>query len=73
MNNEEVEKYLRLGYESLNERCNKLENYENYQEYFIKYLNSYIKLLSNDSDYVEEGQKDILEEILSKYYEIIEK
>ena len=25
MNNEEVEKYLRLGYESLNERCNKIE------------------------------------------------
>ena len=73
MNNEEVEKYLRLGYESLNERCNKLENYENYQEYFIKYLNSYIKLLSDDPDYIEEGQKDILEEILLKYEDIIEK
>ena len=73
MNNEEVEKYLRLGYESLNERYNKIENYENYQEYFIKYLNSYIKLLSDDPDLVEEGQKDILEEVLLKYKDIIKK
>ena len=37
------------------------------------YINSYIKLLSDDPDYIEKRQKDILEEILSKYYEIIEK
>ena len=72
MNNEEVEKYLRLGYESLNERCN-INISENKQKYFIEYLNSYIKLLSDDPDYVEEGQKDILEEILSEYEEIIYK
>ena len=32
-----------------------------------------IELLSDDPDYVEERQKDILEEILSEYEEIIEK
>ena len=72
MNKEEVEKYLKLGYESLNERCN-INIIENKQKYFIAYLNSYIKLLSNNPDSVEEGQKEILEEILLKYYEIIEK
>ena len=44
---------------------------ENQQKDFIEYLTSYIELLSDDPDYVEERQKDILEEILSKYKEII--
>lgn len=43
------------------------------QKEFIDYINSYIKLLSDDPDYIEERQKDILEEILSEYEEIIEK
>ena len=42
------------------------------QKEFINYINSYIELLKNQPDLVEEGQKDILEEILSKYKEIIE-
>ena len=42
---------------------------ENQQKEFIDYINSYIKLLSDDPDYIEERQKDILEEILSKYKE----
>ena len=46
---------------------------ENQQKYFIEYLTSYIKLLSDDPDYIEERQKDILEEILSEYEEIIYK
>ena len=46
---------------------------ENQQKEFIKYLTSYIELLSNDPDFFDECQKDILEEILSKYEEIIEK
>ena len=43
---------------------------ENQQKEFINYINSYIELLKNKPDLVEEGQKDILEEILSKYKEI---
>ena len=41
------------------------------QKEFINYINDYIKLLKDKPDLVEEGQKDILEEILSKYKEII--
>ena len=41
------------------------------QKEFINYINDYIKLLKDKPDLVEEGQKDILEEILSKYQEII--
>lgn len=44
---------------------------KNQQQEFIKYLTSYIELLNNKPDLVEEGQKDILKEILQKYKEII--
>ena len=44
---------------------------ENKQKEFIEYLTSYIDLLSNKPDLIEENQKDILEEILSKYRSII--
>ena len=44
---------------------------ENHQKKFINYLTSYIELLSNKPDLVEEGQKEILEEILLKYKKII--
>ena len=44
---------------------------KNQQKEFIEYLNSYIELLSNDRDLVEEVQKEILEEVLLKYEEII--
>ena len=64
----QLEEYKKLGFEHLNDKCNKLENQ---QKEFIEYINSYIKLLSDDPDFVEERQKDILEEILSKYNEII--
>ena len=62
----QLEEYKRLGFEHLNDKCNKLENH---QKEFVDYINSYIKLLSDDPDYIEERQKDILEEILSKYKE----
>ena len=62
----QLEEYKRLGFEYLNDKCNKLENQ---QKEFIEYINSYIKLLSDDPDYIEKRQKDILEEILSKYKE----
>lgn len=48
-----------------------IKNLENQQKEFIEYLTSYIDLLSDDSDLFDEVQKDILEEILSKYKEII--
>ena len=64
----QLEEYKRLGFEHLNDKCNKLENQ---QKEFIDYINSYIKLLSDDPDYIEKRQKDILEEILSKYKSII--
>ena len=64
----QLEEYKKLGFEHLNDKCNKLENQ---QKEFIEYINSYIKLLSDDPDYIEKRQKDILEEILSKYNEII--
>lgn len=40
------------------------------QQEFIKYLTSYIELLNNKPDLIEESQIDILEEILQKYKEI---
>ena len=51
--------------------CSKLKEILNQQKEFIEYLTSYIDLLSNKPDLIEENQKDILEEILSKYKEII--
>ncbi len=48
-----------------------VQKYENQQKEFIEYLTSYIDLLSNNPDLIEENQKDILEEILSKYKSII--
>ena len=65
------ERYAEGLYQDYLEEENK--KYKNQQKEFIDYINSYIKLLSDDPDFVEERQKDILEEILSKYYEIIEK
>ena len=44
---------------------------ENQQKKFIEYLNSYIDLLNDKPDMLEETQKDILEEILQKYKNII--
>lgn len=50
----------------------KIANYIQQKE-FINYLNSYIYLLNDKPDMLEETQKDILEEILQKYKEIINK
>lgn len=41
------------------------------QKEFIEYLTSYIDLLSNKPDLIEEAEIDILEEILSKFKKII--
>ena len=44
---------------------------KNQQKEFIEYISSCIELLNDKSDLVELSQKDVLEEILSKYKEII--
>ena len=53
---------------NMNAEINELKNQ---QKEFIEYLTSYIDLLSNKPDLIEEAEIDILEEILSKYKEII--
>ena len=65
------ERYAEGLYQDYLEEENK--KYKNQQKEFVDYINSYIKLLSDDPDYIEERQKDILEEILSKYEDIIDK
>ena len=65
------ERYAEGLYQDYLEEENK--KYKNQQKEFIDYINSYIKLLSDDPDYIEERQKDILEEILLKYEDIIDK
>ena len=64
----QLEEYKRLGFEHLNDKCNKLENQ---QKEFIKYLENEKNIYPFDiSDYTYE---DIINTILSKYYEIIDK
>lgn len=48
-----------------------VEEMENQQKEFINYLTSYIELLSNKPDLIEESEIDLLKEILSKYRKII--
>ena len=64
----QLEEYKRLGFEHLNDKCNKLENQ---QKEFIEFLENEKNIYPYDiSDYTYE---DIINTILSKYYEIIEK
>lgn len=53
----QLEEYKRLGFEHLNDKCNKLENQ---QKEFIDYLESYLKLFDN-KDIYEEGSYDTIE------------
>lgn len=43
---------------------------ETKQKEFIDYLTSYIELLNNNPDLIEEGQQDILKEVFDKFKEI---
>ena len=62
----QLEEYKRLGFEHLNDKCNKLENQ---QKEFIEWLINEININPyNISDYVYEN---IINTILSKYNEII--
>lgn len=49
----------------------KIEEMENQQKEFIEFITSYIELLSNKPDLIEEGQQDILKEVFDKFKEII--
>ena len=68
----QLEEYKRLGFEHLNDKCNKLENQ---QKEFINYMNKTIEELECD-DVSDEELKgyliqriEIFKEILSKYKE----
>ena len=64
----QLEEYKRLGFEHLNDKCNKLENQ---QKEFIEFLENEKNINPYDiSDYTYE---DIINTILSKYEDIIEK
>ena len=56
---------------SVAKEMKEMKKLNNQQKEFIEYLTSYIDLLSNKPDLIEENQKDILEEILSKFKKII--
>lgn len=79
---------LKSNYDRIyNENCKLREDHnindislldENYklkerQQAFIEYLTSFIGLLNNNPDFIEESQRDILEEVLTKFKEIIGK
>ena len=53
------------------ENAGKIEILETQQKEFIDYLTSYIELLNNKPDLIEEGQQDILKEVFDKFKEII--
>ena len=62
------ERYAEGLYQDYLEEENK--KYKNQQKEFIEFLESYLKLFDN-KDIYEEGSYDTIEEILSKYNEII--
>lgn len=66
---EERNKVREYSYKLSNFRCE--ETYENQQKEFIEFITSYIELLSNKPDLIEESEIDLLKEILSKYKETI--
>ena len=64
----QLENYKKLGFKHLQGKNNSLETQ---QKEFIEWLTSYIELLNNKPDLIEESEIDLLKEILSKYKEII--
>ena len=67
---EKLKKQLEELKEEKQEWINLLAMFKNQQKEFIKYLEDYLKLFDN-KDIYEEGSYDTIEEILSKYKEII--
>ena len=85
MNKEDYFKYYIQGTnhylipkDVFDELFNEMENWreeaikykETKQKEFIDYLTSYIELLNNKPDLIEEGQQDILKEVFDKFKEI---
>ena len=69
IDNQDIEERYAEGlYQDYLEEENK--KYKNQQKEFIEFLESYLKLFDN-KDIYEEGSYDTIEEILSKYNEII--
>ena len=64
----QLEEYKRIGFKHLNDKCNKLENQ---QKEFIEYLENEKNIYPYDID--DYTYEDIINTILSKYYEIIDK
>ena len=64
----QVEEYKRLGFEHLNDKCNKLENQ---QKELIEWLTNEANI--NPYDISDYDYENIINTILSKYYEIIDK
>ena len=64
----QLEKYKRLGFEYLNYKCTKLENQ---QKEFIEWLTNEVNI--NPYDISDYDYENIINTILSKYYEIIKK
>lgn len=65
--NEELKRYKMLGFKHLSDQN---EKFRNQQKEFVKYLEDYIDLF-DDMDIEEQASCDTIEEILSKYKEII--
>ncbi len=68
---EEYDRKLFFTKNELDMRQKSIDNKLNQQKEFIEYLTSYIELLSNKPDLIEESEIELLKEILAKYQEII--
>ena len=62
--------FIELFNEMVNWREEAIKYKETKQKEFIDYLTSYIELLNNKPDLIEEGQQDILKEVFDKFKEI---
>ena len=61
--------FIELFNEMVNWREEAIKYKETKQKEFIDYLTSYIELLNNKPDLIEEGQQDILKEVFDKFTE----
>lgn len=67
---DKTEDYKRMK-DNFDSKVDIITKIDTQQKEFIKYLKSYIDLLNDKPDILEETKKDILKEILQKYKEII--
>ena len=64
--------FIELFNEMVNWREEAIKYKETKQKEFIDYLTSYIELLNNKPDLIEECEQDILKEVFDKFKEIKE-